>query len=251
MIVLVLTWLLGTTPEPSSAGAQKAFKAALAHFNRAQFAKAAEGFDRTLGMLEPNDQHTMIEQRTRELLVLALYDSGQHESAVAAYQMLLNRFPSFEFDRDQVLPETIDFFAKHGTRPPRHGAASLDSNAAATDADSQSVDQPKAGTQKVSIRPPEPADHEKGFRPEFLLPLGVGQLLAGSPVRASVFLTLEASLLATNIIAGLSYQAEQRADGFVQSKPRADAAQLVANIAFFALVGTATAALVDAIWFEP
>lgn len=196
----------------------------MTHLTKAQFAQAAEGFDGVLTALPAHERGTVVEQDVRAMLALSLYDDQRKDAAVAAYQQLMTRFPEFAFDQDVVLPETIEFFRQQRASPQTQAlVASSTSNSTAPGS----------------------------WRWYYLTPLGVGQFLAGSPIRGGIFAGTQVGLLALNIVAAVAFQNERRADGFVQSKARADTAQTVMNIAFFSLLGAVAAGAVDAIWFEP
>lgn len=196
----------------------------MTHLSNAQFAKAADGFDRVLAALPANERGTVVEQDVRAMLALSLYDDQRKDAAVAAYQQLMTRFPAFAFDQDVVLPETIEFFRQQQASPPRQTI--VESTASASTAPGS-------------------------WQWYYLAPLGVGQFLAGSPMRGGIFASTQVGLLALNIAAAVAFQNERRVDGFVQSKARADTAQTVMNVAFFGLIGAVAAGAVDAIWFEP
>lgn len=196
----------------------------MTHLSNAQFAKAADGFDRVLAALPANERGTVVEQDVRAMLALSLYDDQRRDAAVAAYRQLMTRFPAFAFDQDVVLPETIEFFRQQQASPPRQTI--VESTASASTAPGS-------------------------WQWYYLAPLGVGQFLAGSPMRGGIFASTQVGLLALNIAAAVAFQNERRVDGFVQSKARADTAQTVMNVAFFGLIGAVAAGAVDAIWFEP
>src|SRR5258708_29710002 len=74
---------------------------ARAHYDVAEFAEAAAGFERALSSLGPAEMGRGIELEIREKLVLSLYKAAQREKAVVAYRALLERFPTFQFNPDE------------------------------------------------------------------------------------------------------------------------------------------------------
>ncbi|MCC6805965.1 MAG: hypothetical protein IT381_00965 [Deltaproteobacteria bacterium] len=214
------------------AGPADLHKRAVDSFDRADFRRAAE-------LLQQDLQQQIggrLEQKTRELLVLALYNAGRKDEAVNAYKTLLERFPDYRFNDDEVLPDTIAFFE---TRVPRVAPKPPDAIQAAPD---------PVASAPVELKAAPP---QKRFHWYYLVPLGVGQFLAGSPVRGTIFLVLQAGFLAMNLAGYYAlYNAQALPDGTFDNAASARTGMLLTNIAFGGLMGSIVAGIIDAAAFE-
>lgn len=218
-------------------------KRAIDTFNRADFARAADllrlDLQQQIGKPE--------EEKTRELLVLALFNAGKEDDAVAAYRVLLERFPKWRFDEDSVLPDTIAFFEKHAPRKAVPPTPAPVASAPVVIAKPASA----ASAPVVLKQPATPPPEAKRFRWYYLFPLGIGQYAAGSPVRGTIFLLLQAGFLVMNLVGYYAiYQPQQLPDDSSKDADRARMGMLLTNIGFGGLLGAIAAGIVDAAAFE-
>jgi hypothetical protein len=103
-------------------------------------------------------------------------------------------------------------------------------------------------SQPIVIKQPEPVP---GFRWYYLFPLGIGQFAAGSPVRGTMFMVLQAGFLAMNIASYyVMYQSEAIAGGGFRDVARAKTGLLLTDIAFAGLIASVIAGIVDAVCCE-
>lgn len=202
---------------------QKAMNA----YESAQFSKAAELFEQEISLLAQSDIGRAVELEAREKWILSLYNAGKKDQAVAEYKTLRARYPSFRFNEDEVLPETVQYF-------DQHAGPSL-------------VDQPRI-VKGPGLSPTQPAQPWQWY---YVAPLGVGQFLAGSPVRGVVFAVLEVGLVAANIALAVDYNSKVGANGGTRDVAGATTLQTAMNVTFFSAIGAFVAGTVDGIFFEP
>lgn len=211
-------------------------------FYRADFVRAVELLKEDLIVQQGGPR----EKETRELLVLALFNVDRKDEAFAAYEALLVRFPRFVFDPNAVLPETIEFFTARVAAKREAERKAAEKRAAEKPASAPVVIvAPPAKTneqQPIVLKEPE---HR--FHWYYLTPLGIGQFLAKSPVRGSLFLILEAGFLALNLASYyVMYQPEMDGAGGFRNVDRARTGLVLTNVAFAGLIATAIAAVIDA-----
>ena len=224
---LILVWLV-----VSASSADKLHDRAEAAFNAAEFAKAAELLRQELSLRDAQPADEAGDLRAREMLVFALYFNGQQDGAVDAFRELRRRHPKFQLDKKRVLPETIAFFESRAPKPTPEPA---------------SLPGPRV-VKEAEAKP------RRVWHWYYLAPLGIGQFLARSPVRGSLFLTAELGFLAANITGLVLINREVRSDGTVAnraSQNRAATAQIVMDIGFVGAIASFVAAAVDGIFFEP
>ena len=226
---------------------QKALKA----YNALEFKKASELFGKEVAELKPSELGHSVELDAREKYVLSLYQSGRKDKAREEYTALKQRFPSFEFNDNEVLPETIEFFAATvnpvaappGPLPPR--------------ADEPPPSQPQiivaapAEEQRLHVDAPETLVVKKPWRPQYLAPLGIGQFLAGSPVRGVIFAVLQAGFAAADIALFVHYNNVTDGQGRADDVAQGYRVQYAMNTMFFAMIGSVVAGLIDGAFFEP
>lgn len=193
-------------------------------YESAQFDKAAELFAQELGVLSSNDLGRTVELEAREKWILSLYNAGRKDEAVNAFKTLRERYPSFRFNEDEVLPETVAYFE---AQAPKVSAAK------------------EIKPVVIAAEPKQP------WRWYYLAPLGVGQFVAGSPVRGSIFAVLQGGLIAANVALAVDYGSRVQSNGGTANLAAASAVQTAMNITFFALIGAAVAGVVDGALFEP
>ena len=204
---------------------------AVAAYESAQFSKAAELFEQEVGLLSSNDQGRSVELEAREKWVLSLYNANRRDDSIIAFRKLRERFPSFRFNEDEVLPETVQFFDKNAQAP------------------ASPVQQPRV----IQAAPtPSPGSATvKPWRWYYLAPLGVGQFLAGSPVRGVIFAALEAGLLAANIALAVDYGGRVGPGGATRDLKGTAAIQTAMNVTFFSMLGVFVVGALDGLIFEP
>ncbi|MCC6812380.1 MAG: hypothetical protein IT381_33475 [Deltaproteobacteria bacterium] len=213
-------------------------------YRAGKFARAAELYSAALAALPERDKGTALERDAREKLVLSLYAAKKEEAAVSEYRELLKRFPDFHFDPDRVSPETVSYFdvlPKPSAEPESQPVAPSPEIVAAP------ASEPVAMPPKVIETPPP----EKRWHWYYLMPLGIGQFLAGSPVRGTILLVLEVGLVAMNVVAFALLQRELRPDGTVPSVARAYPLQVMSNVGFFGWIGALALGIVDGAALEP
>ncbi len=218
-------------------------------FRSGEFAKAAETFEKELALLFDSERGTPVELSARENLVLALYAAKKLPAAYKQYQKLLDTFAAHRFDADSVLQETIDDLERHVSRRAavvRDSSAPTPTELSAAPASVPQVnapfDQPKALKTAAS---------ERRWHWYYLTPLGIGQFLAGSPVRGAIFTVTQLGFLVANIAGMIVFRQQTNAALQADDPARAEAAQLAMNIGFFGAIAAVTAGLIDGIFFEP
>lgn len=294
-LCLGLSLLLPTATRPQAPVSQgatardaRAEQRATEAFRRAEFAKAAALLDKLIRRYDksPSANPDEQERRVRELHVLALFNAGKRDAASVAYQRLIARAPEFRFNDEEVLPDTIAFFAaltpatgtaetavdptsaarpsppaqdsSSGGGAPR--AASTDAAPAGPNIDAAAALTPEPTASSPVAQAPIAVHHApltqepepRRWRWWYLAPLGVGQFLAGSPVRGTVFLVLQAGFAALNAVGYLAYYApELQADGSSRDVARANLGVWLTNAAFVGLLGSVLAGVIDGAAFEP
>ena len=219
---MLLALLLVTAPSPRADTHERA----LAAFKHSSFARAAELFREELRLLSPSDKGSAVERNARELLVYSLYDLRKDE-AVHEYQELVDRFPDFHLSEDQVLPETVRYLESRVTRhealPPQ---------------------QIKVVTLVTEPRANAP------WHWYYLAPLGVGQFLAHSPVRGSIFAVTQGGFLALNLAAYAAFAGQTYSDHTAVNVGNARAAQILADVGFIGVIAAVITGVIDGAFFE-
>jgi hypothetical protein len=226
---------------------------AMAAYQSLDFKQAAELFSRELSMLKAEERGMDVELQVRQRLVLSLYQTSRKSDALNEYQVLLEHFPSFRFNEDEVLPETIEFFEKSAKKPKVESDPKTQLGSAARNQPKEIVvspDSPRVIAEPASAFSEPTA---KRWRWYYLTPFGVGQYLAGSPVRGTLFLLLQAGLVAADI--GLFVRLNQIAtlsgDKLYTNQARATAdLQIALNVVFFSMISSFVAGFIDG-FFEP
>ncbi len=226
---------------------------AMGAYQALDFKQAAELFSREVAMLKPDERGTDIELQARQRLVLSLYQTSRKNDALAEYKIMLQRFASFRFNDDEVLPETIDFFEKSASSTKSDVTATKDPQPAQPNQPKEIVVSPDSP--RVIAEPPRgaPIAAAKPWHWYYLTPFGIGQYLAGSPVRGTLFLLLQAGLVAADI--GLYVRLNQIAtlsgDKLYTNQTRAAAdMQIALNVVFFSMISSFIAGFIDG-FFEP
>jgi hypothetical protein len=232
-ILLILGLLVGAkTKSPETL-----YKDGMKAFERGRFDDAAKAFAGALKTIPAGDAK---EQDLRQRLALSLYSGGDKEGAKRAYAELIARFPSFRFDPNEVFPETVQFFeGLPKTEPPK-------------DTEIKAAPAPVSSA-PVAIAPATQPITKPPWKWYYLTPLGIGQYLAGSPVRGTIFLLAELGFIAMNVV-GYALLANQRSaagSAAVHDVARANTAQLVMDIGFFGIIGSAVVGALDGIILEP
>lgn len=216
--VVVCTATEAAPPRTSYERAMRAYQAL-------EFAQAVDLFKQDLRVGDPH------ELEVRQRIVLSLYQLGRRDEAVLDYHALLSRFPTFRFDDNEVLPETIAFF---DNRKPKLIKAA--------------PEQPRRIETVIATSQPTP---NKPWHWYTLAPLGIGQFVAGSPIRKNIFTILQAGLIAADV--ALFVVHNRQVNGLRQANDVGNAyvVQNTMNVVFFAMLGSLAAGLVDGIFFEP
>ena len=236
-LCIVLAASSAAAEQRTNPARERAHEQAAKHFKKGEFKRAAEAFDKELALLFDAERGTPIELAAREKLVLALYAAGDAERAYKEYQALVAVFAEHRFDEDSVLPDTARDLEAHVTRKAIVVApVSLPA--------SEPASQPR-----VLVEAPKP--EAKRWHWYYLAPLGIGQYLAGSPVRGTIFLVLQAGLIATNIVTAVMLGSLLNKDGTSPDPARATMLQIAMNVGFFGAIGSGVAGLVDGAFFEP
>ncbi|MCC6810608.1 MAG: bacterial transcriptional activator domain-containing protein [Deltaproteobacteria bacterium] len=247
--MVVLVWsasAVAAKRAPAVASFESVKRDAEAAFLDARFAKAAGLYERALALLPSNDILSPAERDLRAQLVLSYYNAGNKPSAIAAYRSLVERFADFEFDAATVMPETARYFADAVPRVVRPPPAPASEPAAPATREIAAA--PDLQPKEIVVTPTQPA---RTWHWYYLTPLGIGQYLAGSPVRGTLFLALEAGALAANIACGVLFRNDMLPNGRFLHPDRARGLQIGMDVAFFALIGAVIAAVIDAAAFEP
>ncbi len=246
-MVRVLLLILCLT---SSAAAARAVKLSdgIDAYRAGRFSKAIEIFEAFIATLPEPDKGSAREREAREKLVLSLYASKKSDAAVSEFKALRKRFPDFGFDADRVSPDTIAFFERQAAQP----APKIE----------RPQDQP--ASQTVIIAQPPPSTPASGLQPRviekapnkqwhwyYLAPLGIGQFLAGSPVRGALLLVLEVGFITMNAVCFALLMPQIRSDGTVQSLERSVPLQVLTNIGFFGWISTLIYGAADGLFLEP
>ena len=232
---------------------------AMAAYQSLDFKQAADLFAREVAMLRPAERGTDVELQARQRLVLALYQTSRKNDSLTEYHAMRERFPTFRFNEDEVLPETIEFFEKAAPPKPdvvakQNDPLKKDSPAKVTpDSPKQiivSPDSPRVLTQP----PPDVASAPvKRWHWYYLAPFGIGQFLAGSPVRGTIFAVLQAGLVAADIAlyVRLNQVATQSGNELRTTQPQLTGdLQIALNVVFFSMIGSFIAGFIDG-FLEP
>lgn len=212
---------------------QKAHDKALRLYAKGEMQKAAAAFRKALPLAKDD---RAAEVTTFSHLILADLGANARDVAVEDYRALLALAPDFRWNPDEIVPDDLSYLdaaVRKKVSAPISAAPS-----------SAPVDAPR----QVRVSPPAA---EKAWRWYYLAPLGVGQFLAGSPVRGSVFLTLTVAAIAANVAGYALYSGELLPDGTAAHASKARMGQAVMNVGFFTLIAAVAAGIVDAAVFEP
>ena len=203
-------------------------------YRRAEFVKAATLY-RQLVEKTRTDPAQREELNARKRLVLSLFNSDAKKDAVAEYVMLKQRFPTFHFNPDEVIDETIAYFEAMAPEPARTETIQVVSDAPRVVASAPMADEPV----------------KKRWHWYYLAPFGIGQYLAGSPVRGTIFLVLQTGFLVANIVSAVLFNQLRATGGGFNDPARASALQIIMNVGFFGAIGTGVAGVLDGAIFEP
>lgn len=237
-------------------------------YRRAQFGKAAQAFALELNLLSPTELGSQVERDAREKLVLSLFNGNERAEAVTQYKTLRERFPDFSFDRDKVFPEVIDFFEAavpreastppepRDAQPPPPAATPADEPPTASDTTPivASPAPPPSGPREihpVSEAATTPTDTPKQWRWYYLAPFGIGQFMAGSPVRGALFAALQVGLVALNVVGYTMLLQTLDPDGRSARLDEARRAQLLTNIGFIGWLSALALGTLDGALLEP
>ena len=236
---------------------KKESKRAIGLYAKESYKDAALAFRKALAVIKDGGFREA-EIETRKYLVLALYGSGQKDEAVNEFRALKTLAPSFAFDPDEVLPETMEFFAKRQAElgpqkpePAKPDAPTADPTPPANGTTDPIVVNPDAPR---DIKPAADAEvtQEKRWRWYYLAPLGIGQFLAGSPVRGAILLVLEAGFAALNIVGYVLYSREFiYGDTTARDATAATTGQTLMNVGFFGIIGSVVLGVIDGAALEP
>lgn len=268
LVGLVVSCLsIATVPAfARSKAAEKTHNKAVKLFELGKYKEAAKLFADELAALDKGDMRGPVEADVRERLVLSLFSAGDKLRAKAEYDTLKTRFASFRFDPDRVFPDAIAFFeTKEEPAKPPEGQAKGELQKPEPQKPEPRIEtppepqKPEPATQELVVKPelkpsPEspreittapPVAAKKTWHWYYLAPLGIGQYLAGSPVRGTIILVLEAAFVAMNIAGYVLLAKERGPHGGVYSVQRAETARIVMNIGFFGVIGTALFGIID------
>lgn len=215
---------------------KEAHERGLAAFRQSDFSRAAREFKTELDQLSNADRGTQTELAARELRTFALYEAGDKAGAALEYRLLCERFPAYKLDEDAVLPETIAYLTSQVPRDTSGHPLMKDSTSERTGA------QIKSGTNSAE---------DQRWHFTYLTPLGVGQFLAGSPVRGTVFATLEVGLVAANTATFVAFQSQVDRQRTAINPGSASQWQTAANLTFIAALTTFALGALDGLLFEP
>jgi hypothetical protein len=243
--------------------ADKLHQKAVKLYELGKYKEAARLFADELASLEAKELGTAVEQGVREQLVLALFSAGDKARARAEYATLHERFPSFRFDPDRVFPDAIAFFEPPPRAPEREvpvkttpppetppPPADLKAVPAEPPAAPERPASTEAPREITVVPPPPPAPPTRSWHWYYLTPLGIGQFLAGSPVRGAVLLVLELGFIAMNAVGYALLQSQRRGTN-VASVPKAEQARALMDVGFFGMLGASAFGIVDGAALEP
>ncbi len=246
----------------------KAMKA----YANSDFKQAAELFAAEVGSLNAKEAGGPVELAAREKLCLSLFQMDKKDDALQEYKTIKERFPGFEFDDNEVLPETIEFFVKATApkpapkpvtkpeEPPRVDPAPVEQAPTARPVETQPKEEivaaPDSGPREIqpSTTVTQPLATKKPWRWYYLTPFGIGQFLAGSPVRGVIFAILQAGLVAADVALYVHYNSLGiPADGRLPPDRLAYAQtiQTTMNVMFFSMIGSFVLGTIDGAALEP
>ena len=243
--LFTLVFCLLVTQSALAASRDSLKQRAFAAFKDGEFKRAIPLFERYLAHLDSGEQGTAVEREAREHLVLALYNAGKKNDAAEACRKLRAHFPDHVFNPDEVMPDARAFFA---SRCPAETAAPAPITPSIEPASQPSVEPAPASSEAPRLVQEAPA---RKWSAAYLVPLGIGQFLAGSPVRGAIFLAAEVLLGALNVVGTVLYFRELRPNGYFRDVERARAAQIMMDVGFFGLAGALVAGLLDGAFGEP
>ena len=193
-------------------------------------------------------------------LAQAYFFTNQKPKAERELQRLVRAFPKAKLDANLYPPDFVAFFdsVRRATPAPRADVTpkvefSATPLVPATEpASEEAASEPVVEATSMETRPMEIVlPTVKPWRWYYLTPLGIGQYLAGSPVRGTIFLLGQAGLLATNIATYVLFRQLTDANLTSDDPRRAQTLQIVMNTAFFGALAFLVAGLVDGAFFEP
>jgi hypothetical protein len=240
----IASLLIASAVDAEGAGSPKSLSAAEIHrtavqaFDEKSYAVAITLFRSELVQLDAAPD-AALEREAREKLVLSLHGAGRKQEARTELELLRARFPAFRFDPATVSPLAI---------------AELDPQALAAEPASepnQTIRVAPAAAVSDAPRLIERPVVSPKWRWYYLAPLGIGQFLAGSPVRGSILFTAEILAIAANIVGAALMFPQLNPDGSAINVTAARAGQAVMNAGFVTLLVALTAGVVDGIFFEP
>ena len=237
--LIVLCSFIAVPAFARSKAAEKIHTKAGKLFEMGKYKEAAKLYNDELVSLDSADIGTEVEEDVRERLVLSLYSANDKPRAITEYKALIEKFPRFRFDPDRVFPDTIEFFDKEAPILAKPEEPVV-----------QPAEVPLA-PREITTAPQEPLAPAKTWKWYYLTPLGIGQFLAGSPVRGTILLVLELGFVAMNVAGYVLLQRERQPDGSVGSLQRAETARTVMNIGFFGVIGSAVLGIIDGAALEP
>jgi hypothetical protein len=214
----------------AAATTQTLHNRAVQKFNDAMFAEAAVLFQAELAKVSETDPPTAMELVAREKLVLSLYQSGDLAGARAAYRRLKSRFADFRWNPHEVTAETMAEIEGESERPVHIVRASPDGPASL----------PASAEAPRTLVKAQPSWHWS-----YLAPFGIGQFLAGSPVRGALLLAAELGFATMNLIGGLLLLAQTNPDGTMRNLRAGESAVIVMNVGFCGLMGALVAGVID------
>lgn len=232
--LLLLSSVAHTTPRSDS------HERGLAAFRRGQFELAAKEFQTEVELIEASvDRGTQQEMVAREYLMFALYEANDKNEAAAEYRALCSKFPNYRLNEDVALPETI---ADLNARVPRDS----DGRPLIVSAKEEGVSPSQTVVGSETARPLRPT-----WKPTYLLPLGVGQFMAGSPIRGTALAVTQTGLLATYIASYVAFSSQVDSRRTALNPAHASTWQSVANTALIAGLAVLVVGVVDGLFFEP
>lgn len=248
LAAVLITGLSATTQAAQPEGVvQQDIAAADNAFADGRYTAAATAYQRALQSLtqQSGEARSPVDQHLREQLGLSRFLARDVAAARSEFRGLCARYPSYQPDPDALTPDAVAFIRESEGCSKKVVAPSTPTNTPTPPISATAATQPIA----QSVTRPSPADER--FRWYYLAPLGVGQYLAGSPVRGTVSLVGELSMISLNVAGAVMLANQRLPGGFVRDTARASEAQLITNIGFVGLAGFLVLSLVDALVFEP
>ncbi|MCC6808176.1 MAG: hypothetical protein IT381_12195 [Deltaproteobacteria bacterium] len=224
---------------------------AMSAYQALDFKTAADLFAREVAMLKPDDLGKPVELEARTRLVLSLYQADKKDAAIAEYKTLKQRFLRFQFDDNEVLPETIEFFDRAVppvAPPPEDPTKPPDETPPKEQPKELTVVSPDSPRVVAPAVPPPTVQPVKRWHWYYLVPLGIGQFLAGSPVRGAIFAILQAGLIAADVALYVRFNQVATVVGNEARTPDPNGTrnlQTAMNVVFFSMLGSFVAGFID------